>query len=235
MVRATHFFKEYLDQLAIRWSMTKSELLFAFFLVFSFLSGVQAHLLPSVYPLTKDITDVLLLVVCGPLLWFIHQRHQDARFWWWWGLTYLSTFFIEVAGVATGSIFGEYAYGPTMWIQWLNVPLVIALNWTLLILAMHQIASYIVPKSSLLTALLTGVLIMAYDFCIEPVAIALDYWTWEAVDIPLQNYLAWGGIAFLFSWPLSHFEIAYRHPLLIVYGVAQLAFFLLLQALFIAS
>ena len=233
MLTEQHFFKEYVNRLTERWSMSKLELLFACFLVFSFLTGVQAHLMPSVYPLTKSITDGLLLVVCGPLLWFIYQRHQDTRFWWWWGITYLSTFFIEVLGVATGGIFGEYSYGPTMWVQWLNVPLVIALNWTLLILAMHQVAAYIAPKSSLLTALFTGVLIMGYDYFIEPVAIALDYWTWEAVDIPLQNYLAWGVIAFLFSWSLSYLKITYRHPLLIIYGVAQLVFFLLLQALFI--
>lgn len=220
----------YLDRLAARWSMNGGEFFFAIFLVFSFLSGVQAHLLPSVYPLTRHITDVLLLVVCVPLLYFCYARHRDQRFWWWCGITYLATFFIEVLGVATGSIFGAYTYGPTMWMQWLGVPLVIALNWTLLILAMNQIASHWGKASATLTALLAALLIMIYDYFIEPVAIALDYWHWAAIDVPLQNYLAWGIIAFLFSWALNYFKIRYQHPLLVVYAAAQLVFFLLLQA-----
>lgn len=223
--------KKVVGSLAERWSMTMGELLFACFLVFSFLSGVQAHVLPSVYPLTRHITDALLLVVCGPLLYFCYQRHEDKRFWWWCGVTYFATFFIEVMGVATGKIFGAYTYGATMWVQWLEVPLVIALNWTLLILAMNQLASRWGKSSTLLTALLTGVLIMAYDYCIEPIAIALDYWSWEAIEIPLQNYLAWGIIAASFSWTLNYFQIRYQHPLLMVYAAAQLLFFLLLQAL----
>jgi hypothetical protein len=81
------------------------------------------------------------------------------------------TFFTEVAGVATGAVFGEYHYGPTMWAQWLNVPLVIALNWTLLIMATSQLAARLSSKP-ILAALLTGGFIVGYDYFIEPVAIS---------------------------------------------------------------
>lgn len=222
-----------LDAWTERWALTRTELFFGVFLVFAFISGVQAHLMPKVYPLTRYITDVLLLVVCAPLLWFCWQRHQDQRFWWWCGVTYIITFFTEVAGVATGQVFGEYAYGATMWVQWLQVPLVIALNWTLLILAMHQLAIRLAgTTNTLLIALLTALLIVTYDYCIEPVAIALDYWQWAGNVIPLQNYLAWGLIAAIFSGVLSWFKIKYQHPLLLVYAGAQLAFFVLLNIFF---
>lgn len=220
-----------LSSVAERWQMTQAELLFSGFLIFAFISGVQAHLMPSVYPLTRYITDALLLVVCLPLLWFSYVRGNDKRLWLWAGITYICTFFIEVAGVATGAVFGEYAYGPTMWIQWLNVPLIIAVNWTLLIMATSQLASY-VTKQPIAAALLTGAFIVGYDYFIEPVAIALDYWSWAAVDIPLQNYLAWGVIAAILSYPLHQLKIAYQNPALPVYAAAQLVFFIGLQIFF---
>lgn len=215
---------------AARAGMTARELLFAVFLVFAFASGVQAHLMPSVFPITQVTTDFLLLGICVPLLLFVFARQRDARLWTWVGVTYVGTFLIEAAGVATGRIFGAYAYGPTMWIQWLDVPLVIALNWAMLILATNQIAAHLL-RQPWAVALAAAVLIAGYDYFIEPVAIRLDYWTWAAVEVPTQNYVAWAVVAFVFSWPLQYFRIRYESPLLLVYAVAQLAFFVALDAL----
>jgi putative membrane protein len=36
-----------------------------------------------------------------------------------------------------------------------------------------------------------SLLMVALDLCIEPVAIALDFWTWQSDSVPIQNYLAW--------------------------------------------
>lgn len=214
-----------------RLNLSQGEFFFALFLVFSFLSGVQAHLMPAVYPLTTHITDFLLLVVCLPILYFIYQRHRDPRLLWWVGITYVGTFFVEVAGVATGRIFGVYHYGATMWIQWLDVPLVIALNWTLLILATNDLAVRWI-KSPWVAAIFASALIALYDICIEPVAIALDYWQWAGESIPVQNYVAWSLVALAFSLPLQLLKIRFAHPLLLVYAAAQLVFFVSLLLLF---
>ncbi|PSR14436.1 MAG: carotenoid biosynthesis protein [Bacteroidetes bacterium] len=228
MVERAHTIGTYLDKLAARTDLQRDEFLFAGLLVFAYLSGVQAHLLPAVFPFTRYTTDALLFFICVPLLYFLYRRGQDRRLLYWAFLTYVSTFFIEVAGVATGRIFGVYHYGPTMWIQWLNVPLVIALNWTLLILATNDLAARWV-RSPFLAALVASILIAAYDFCIEPVAIALDYWQWATVSVPFQNYLAWSVVALVFSFPLQYFNIRFQSPLLLVYALAQLVFFLLLN------
>ena len=87
---------------ARHFSMSPAALIFAVILVFAFLSGVQAHLMPSVYPITQRTTDFLLLGVCLPILYFIYNRQQDNRLFWWVSVTYIGTFFIEAAGVATG-------------------------------------------------------------------------------------------------------------------------------------
>ena len=41
-------------------------------------------------------------------------------------------FFIEVIGVKTGLLFGVYHYGDSLGLKWLNVPLVMGINWILL-------------------------------------------------------------------------------------------------------
>lgn len=217
-----------IDQLSQQLRMDRPELLMAAFLLFIYLSAVQAHLLPSVYPITKWTTDPLLLVICLPLLALVYRRQQDVRLLWWSGFTYMGTFIIEAAGVATGAIFGVYHYGNTMWVQVLEVPLVIALNWTLLILATNDLANRFL-RHPVVAALAASLLIVAYDFCIEPVAIKLDYWQWAAGDIPTRNYLAWGVVAFLFSLPLQYLRIRFQHQLLLIYAAAQLVFFLLLN------
>ncbi|PHI20612.1 hypothetical protein CEQ90_07635 [Lewinellaceae bacterium SD302] len=200
----------------------------SYFLLFAFASGSLAHLWPAILPVTRYTTDPLLLVINGLVLFAIYRRNQDNRLWYWLFAAYWLTFFTEVAGVMTGAVFGEYAYGATMRWQWLNVPFVIALNWAMLTLAGNQLALRI-TRNPWLAAALAGALLALYDVAIEPVAIALDYWNWASAEVPLQNYLAWAGVAFLISLPLQLLRIRFQSPVLIIYFFAQLVFFLILN------
>lgn len=223
----------------------RQDRLIAYFLVFAFSSGTLAHLLPSVLPFTRLTTDGLLFVLNGLVLYALYQRQEDRRLFSWLFIAYWFTFAMEAVGVATGAVFGTYAYGPTMWLQWLGVPFVIALNWCMLTLACNDLAerlfAVVAPSGSTAdaasksrvrgaaVAAVAAILTALYDVAIEPVAIALDYWQWGGGEIPLQNYLAWAAIAFLLSLPLQWFGIRYRSPLLLVYLFAQLFFFLMLN------
>ena len=209
--------------------MTGANRNFGYFMLFMYASGVLAHLWPTVRPATAQTTDLLLLVIGGGLLIAVWQRYVQPRFWVWVAIAYLLTFFAEVVGVATGAIFGEYAYGPTMRVQLFAVPLVIALNWVVLILAGNTLINKL-TTNPWLAATGAGIFIAVYDYFIEPVAIKLDYWQWASgTDIPLQNYLAWAVIAILLSLPLYYFRIRFRHPLLLWYLGAQWVFFVMLN------
>lgn len=210
--------------------MGKAEKWFVYILVYLFLSGLVAHLVPRIYPFTRYTTDLFLLLINGALLYFLFEKNKDQNLWWWAAITYLGTFSLEALGVATGKIFGEYHYGQTMFLQVLEVPLVIALNWTVLILAVNNLM-YRWTQHPILLALLSGVFIAIYDYFIEPVAISLDYWQWEGGTIPLQNYLAWSIIAFFFSLPLHYWKIRFHSPLLNIYLFVQLIYFILLNLL----
>jgi len=105
-------------------------------------------------------------------------------------LTFLIGFFVEVIGVSTGQIFGVYSYGETLGYKVLKVPLAIGLNWVVLIYATAQLCNSLFKN--LLARVGTGAALMTViDYLIEPVAISYDFWSWESVAVPLQNYAAW--------------------------------------------
>ncbi len=104
---------------------------------------------------------------------------------------------IEVAGVNTGLIFGEYQYGSVLGSKIWGTPLMIGVNWVLLTYAAGYALNAISPKwHTSLKAAFAATLLVILDFIIEPVAVKWDMWSWTEVDIPLQNYLAWWLIAF---------------------------------------
>lgn len=99
-------------------------------------------------------------------------------------------FAVEVAGVETKVIFGEYSYTTNLGPRWLGVPLVIGLNWAVLVHAIHaSICRF--AGSTVVRVLLGATAMTAFDFVMEPAAIALDYWRWQSGVIPVKNYVAW--------------------------------------------
>jgi len=106
-------------------------------------------------------------------------------------------FFVEVAGVQTGIIFGEYTYGKTLGWQWLGVPLVMGVNWLVLVYCAAAVVSQRAEWDIWLKAFAGAIIMVSMDFLIEPVAIRYDFWSWANTVIPIQNYLAWGLISFI--------------------------------------
>ena len=167
----------------------------AFFVVVLYVVGLVGHLVDQALPLVLFLTPGFLLLLGGMVLAPAFAV-QGWRFALWMAITYVFVFLVEVAGVATGVIFGEYAYGPTLGWSWLGVPLIIGFNWVVPVNGAVGIASRIVPwvqglRRRIAVVLLTGLLAMTFDFVMEPVAVRFDYWQWVGGLIPLRNYLAW--------------------------------------------
>lgn len=127
-------------------------------------------------------------------------------------IIFLTGFFVEVLGVHTGVIFGKYWYGQTLGIKLFEVPLVIGANWLLLIYCSSMVtfnifeilAKYFKNNFSLnhplIKTLFATSLMVFLDYLIEPVAISLDFWHWEAEKIPIQNFQAWFLVAFILNY-----------------------------------
>lgn len=112
-------------------------------------------------------------------------------------LAWIVGFSIEHLGVSTGLIFGEYAYGPVLGYKLWNTPLMIGINWMLLIYCTSISVNYFLPKSGwLLKSITAATLMVSLDVLIEPVAIHYDFWQWAAPEVPLQNYIGWWVLSF---------------------------------------
>ncbi len=105
-------------------------------------------------------------------------------------LIFLVGFSVEAIGVATGVLFGSYAYGNYFGIKIFETPIMIGVNWLFLALSIYGVVQYF-TKKALWLILLPSLLMTFLDFLIEPVAMKLDFWNWENEIIPLQNYLMW--------------------------------------------
>ena len=102
----------------------------------------------------------------------------------------LLSFLVEAIGVNSGVIFGHYVYGPTLGIKLWNTPLMIGINWLLLIYSCWVLTGLFTEKRWL--RYLAGSLLMVfYDLALEPVAIRLDMWNWYGESVPIMNYTGW--------------------------------------------
>lgn len=105
-------------------------------------------------------------------------------------------FFVEVLGVKTEFIFGSYFYGNSLGYKLFSVPLLIGLNWSILLYCTVQLSKF---KNSIIKALFGALLMVILDFFIEQNAAKFDFWYWKNSIIPLQNYVAWFLISFLLN------------------------------------
>lgn len=106
--------------------------------------------------------------------------------------------FIEIFGVKTGKIFGQYHYGFSLGLKIFDVPLIIGLNW----LFLSYTTSVIVDKlrvTVLLKVILASFLMVLYDFFLENVAPKLDMWYWKNDIPPLLNFVAWFVLSFVLT------------------------------------
>lgn len=107
-------------------------------------------------------------------------------------VAYLIGFFVEMVGTNTGVLFGSYLYEGGLGPEWLQTPLLIGVNWFILIAAT---ASWVEMLGKKLPAfakiVIASFLMVGIDFLIEPAAIELGWWSWFNNEIPIQNYIAW--------------------------------------------
>jgi uncharacterized membrane protein len=191
-----------------------------------FLAGFFFHQMDLTRKLVMSITDIFLFLANGVVIYFLFKKHFSGKILVWSFLVFISTFFIEYIGVITGVIFGGYHYGETMLFQIGNVPVIIAVNWTILILATYSIALRI-TSSPVLSPILSSVFIVIFDIILEPVAMHLDYWQWEMNTVPIRNYIAWFTISLVSASFLSVLKINPDSKILRGFFFIQLGFFLL--------
>lgn len=136
----------------------------------------------------------------------------------------LASFGVEVWGVATGYVFGGYEYGNELGTKFAETPLLIGLNWILLVYMSGAMVDAL-PRKPLYAVALPSALMIGYDIVMEQVAPRMDMWSWEGDVIPMQNYVVWGILALLFHTIRYLMKIPIRNRMAGFLFVIQVLFF----------
>lgn len=160
-----------------------------------YLVGIAGLALPLSRELFITLMPLSLLMSFGILL-FYHRVWKPAHVVVI-VLIALAGYLVEVVGVLTGDVFGEYSYGRALGFMLFDTPLMIGINWIMLVYCFHTLLE--AYRWGWPVKVLAGAsLMVVYDVIMEPVAISLDMWSWGGGDIPLQNYVAWFIISLVF-------------------------------------
>ncbi len=187
-------------------------------------AGIGLKLMPQlVYG-----TPINLLLSLAIVMLF--DQHKASSLLWFGILVFTLGYGIEVLGVQTGKIFGVYSYGDILGFKLWETPLMIGVNWLLLVIAAGNLVEQVLSKSSIyLKIAVAATLLLLLDLLIEPIAIQWTMWTWENVEVPLQNYIAWWLIAAAMFGIYHQFLGKRVNKVASAVFIIQLGFFVLLN------
>jgi len=148
----------------------------------------------------------------------------------------------EMIGVNTGILFGDYQYGQVLGPKIVGVPILIGLNWFIIVFCSGSLITQCIQllqqkfpvkitSTTRTIAVVLGGAAMAtcFDIILEPVAVKLNFWSWENGQIPIFNYICW----FVISAILLGFKISLNKMSENIFAaslfVIQVLFFLMLN------
>ena len=197
-----------------------------YFLILFYFVGIVGFILPITHALFSTLTPFALLLSTGFLVAF-HKPRFTINLFIVFLLIFVLSFFAEMIGVQTGLLFGHYTYGnglgPKIW----GTPVIIGLNWLMLVYCTRIIAGYIFHPAAL-KILFASLLMVAYDFILEKAAPLLTMWSWKGGIVPVQNYIAWFVLALLFHIMLNRARVRLSNKLALPVFVIQALFFVIL-------
>ena len=191
------------------------------------------------------MTPLNLLLMLFLIIWI--QENKNKAFYLFFAGASLIGLFTEVIGVNTGMLFGNYSYGTILGIKIAGVPIIIGLNWFVVlycaVATLNYFNQYFIrnnkteKRNTLLSGPIDLYLVIAgallatfFDWIMEPIAVSLGFWTWAGDgQIPIFNYLTWFCVSILI---LSLFRLTKFRPeniFAVRLFLIQLIFFILLR------
>ncbi len=193
-------------------------------LILFYTVGTIGFLVPSTFDFFKSIISYALIFNFVLLAFFCDHttdRKQVLVF----GSIYLLGMLIEVLGVQTKVVFGDYWYGDALGLKVAGTPLLIGLNWLFLVYT----TSSLFEKYSfhwMIKVLLSSLTMLIYDILLEQIAPHIDLWYWKGQVVPFQNYVVWFVVAVLFHVMIVYFNVNTTNRMSKFILVIQSVFFL---------
>ena len=189
-------------------------------------------------------TPVNLLLSFALLIWT--QTGKNIHFFLFLLTCFAVGIIVEITGVNTKILFGDYTYGNVLGFKIQNTPVLIGVNWfiiiyccgisihTLLMKAINRIAADTGKAPTALKALSViidgATLAVFFDWLMEPVAVKLGYWVWNGDgSIPMFNYICWFVVSLLLLTVFHLAKFNKQNKFAVNLLLIQLMFFLLLR------
>jgi bisanhydrobacterioruberin hydratase len=191
-----------------------------------------------------NATPLNLLLMFALLVWTQHK--PGIAFLLFIGIAVTTGISIEIIGVNTGRLFGQYSYGTVLGSKWMGVPWLIGINWFITMyccgIAVHSLIQKI-TQAALPGAAVSGKTIKAFsvvvdgatlavffDWVMEPVAVKLGFWQWEGNgSIPIFNYVCWFGASLLLLTCFHFMPFGKSNKFAVHLLLIQVMFFLILR------
>ena len=217
----------------------------ALFIVLLFhISGVIGILFSPYQDWFIQNTPLNLLLMT--LLLIITQKQKNIAFFLFFTIAFLVGFTAEIIGVNTSFLFGHYQYGVVLGVKYFGVPLLIGINWFIIIYCTGVIANQLYewsnkkladtnaevkPVVRFISFIIDGALLATmFDFIIEPVAVKMGFWHWlENGEIPFYNYACWFFISLLLLTVFRLLPFDKNNRLAVHLFIVQVLFFLSLR------
>ena len=181
-----------------------------------------------VLPITQSFFIALIpfaLLSSFVLILLYHRssknRNEFVFFIFVFGLSYL----IEVVGVNTHFPFGNYSYGSGLGVKVFGTPLMIGINWVMLVYCSASILER-TGWGPVIQVLSASSLMVLYDLVLEHVAPKLEMWSWAGNSVPFQNYMAWFTLGISFHAFLKFMKIRTLNPVAPAIFICQFLFFI---------
>ena len=157
------------------------------------------------FGLNKDMIELSWMnLLLTALIVFYNKNERTKKFIFYSAFVFTIGLLVEIIGVATGFPFGNYKYGNSLGSKIFEVPIVLGLNWWILIYSSIH-SSRIFTKHIMTRIFLAPFLMLGLDLLIEQLCSKLDFWHWHEDVIPFKNYVSWyiislALIALYFYW-----------------------------------
>lgn len=190
-------------------------------------------------------TPFNLLLMFALLVWT--QKERNRFFWIFLCACFIIGVTVEIIGVNTSALFGDYHYGNVLGPKLKNVPLFIGINWFIIIyccgISVHTLFMKIIsrvsearegtaPALKALSIIIDGAtLAVFFDWMMEPVAVKLNYWHWSGGEsIPFYNYICWFIVSILLLGIFHFCKFEKQNKFAVNLLLIQFMFFLILKA-----
>lgn len=177
-----------------------------------YLVGILGFSIPVTRSLMADwshiTTPLILALTAAFVVW--QQPEKDQYFWIFSAIAFAVGMLVEWIGINTGFPFGSYQYVYGLGPKLAGVPIIIGVNWLLLILTSRALAASFGAVDNTVPIITAGFMVFI-DFFLEIVAVKMGWWHWYGKPVPMSNYLAWFVVSLILAYAANGLKVRYEN------------------------